>query len=151
MIGNHDVAAWPNYEKIIYTKLSNFGVLDYCYGNVGINMVCSYKGLLFVMSGIGTTCNNHLTFIEENLALHSQFAWKFCAWHKPNVLMSAGYDNTTVDIAAYDVNIIFELDSNLSFFQKKKRFVENMEQLLQWLINIVIKEHIYLAILPIKS
>jgi hypothetical protein len=61
LIGNHDCVSWAGkngYQQLIYDRLNRIGADVTCFGEVGINMVCSYKGVTFVLSSYGTTLSS---------------------------------------------------------------------------------------------
>jgi len=90
-IGNHDVAAWggkTGYQQRIYDRLVRLNVTT-CRGEIGVNTVCTYKGLAFVLSGAGTKGSNHARFIEESFGQYGGL-WRFCSWHKNMKKMQTG-------------------------------------------------------------
>ncbi len=84
-VGNHDTEAWDVYREQLEKRIKkNSGAK--CEGEVGVNLACSYKGLFFVNSGVGTLGKNHASFLEKQLKRNAVF--KICAWHKNQRLMS---------------------------------------------------------------
>lgn len=60
-IGNHDVLSWDSfflvgkgYATHIAERLEKMNATTACKGEVGVNMLCTFKGLSFVLSGVGT-------------------------------------------------------------------------------------------------
>jgi hypothetical protein len=53
-IGNHDVPKWytasTGYQQFLFDRITRVPGLE-CLGEVGINMLCSYRGVLFLFSG----------------------------------------------------------------------------------------------------
>jgi len=100
-IGNHDEDAWGGsngYQSKIYDRMRRVNVTT-CSGEVGVNEVCSYKGLVFVLSGAGTKGTNHARFIEESFGVHGGI-WRFCSWHKNMKKMQTG---SKTDETGWDV------------------------------------------------
>jgi hypothetical protein len=77
-------------------------------------MVCSYKGLVFVLSSYGTSepaCYNFCTgcpttlgqaqFIEKAFAAYPS-VWRVCSWHKNHHLLQIGTKGTEVSLPIYD-------------------------------------------------
>lgn len=62
-IGNHDQPMWPTYAQIIYDRLTRFGAK--CWGDVGRDCVCSYKGFVVAISGFGTSSSFDHTFLGQ--------------------------------------------------------------------------------------
>jgi len=90
-IGNHDEAAWSGsqgYQQKIYQRMKRLNITT-CNGEVGVNTVCSYKGLVFVLSGVGTKGSSHARFIEESFGQHGG-VWRICSWHKNMKKMQTG-------------------------------------------------------------
>lgn len=61
LIGNHDCVGWAGhkgYQQLIYDRLTRIGADVTCFGETGVNMVCTYKGITFVMSSYGTTLSS---------------------------------------------------------------------------------------------
>eukprot|EP00128_Syssomonas_multiformis_P006114 Colp12_sorted_trinity150504_noHs@12868 len=98
-IGNHDVPKWTEYSKRL---LGRFNVSQYCDGEFGVNSVCNYKGLLFVLSGVGTLGTGHVDFIDNAFTKYAS-AWKVCAWHKNQQKMQIGGKKDEVGWDAYEM------------------------------------------------
>jgi len=90
--GNHDVPAWNGYQQILQTRLSASGLSSYCTGTPGVDLVCSYKGILFVLNSVGTIggITSHVTSTEATLSANSDAPWKFCGWHKNQHIYQTG-------------------------------------------------------------
>jgi hypothetical protein len=83
-IGNHDVDAWSDYHDLLMDRYDASGVADECIGTVGIDHLCSYKGLLILSSGVGTCSyseTSHIDFVDESFSTYGSM-WKVCNWHK---------------------------------------------------------------------
>lgn len=105
-IGNHDLLGWGNpgsgdagYSNTLNARLERFGGDEYCWGDYGVFQACQYKGIMFVLSGVGTWWNGfgdeHAAFIDETFTNNPQ-AWKVCTWHKNQRSMQIGgkFDET---------------------------------------------------------
>eukprot|EP00002_Diphylleia_rotans_P039792 TRINITY_DN9320_c0_g1_i1.p1 TRINITY_DN9320_c0_g1~~TRINITY_DN9320_c0_g1_i1.p1 ORF type:complete len:238 (-),score=32.42 TRINITY_DN9320_c0_g1_i1:217-930(-) len=88
VIGNHDLRQWPEYSEKVVSRFSRINGLS-CEGELGVQTVCSYKGLLFVLSGIGTLRRGHPEFIRQSFTNY-QATWKVCNWHKNQRLYQTG-------------------------------------------------------------
>ena len=51
-IGNHDVAAWGDYQRKLQARLDRVDSAV-CTGDLGVKSTCRYRGLFFVISGAG--------------------------------------------------------------------------------------------------
>lgn len=98
-VGNHDVSTWSDYQSKILSRLSRIEGVS-CTGNFGVNSACTYKGIFFVLSGVGTLGLNHIKYLREVLA-HSNADWKICSWHKNQRLMQVGNKSDEVGWNAY--------------------------------------------------
>ncbi len=84
-VGNHDVAEWSGYKSKIYNRLQKVTGAQ-CVGEVGVNAVCTYKGITVVLSGVGTFGSKHVPFIESAFSTYPG-RWRICSWHKNQKLM----------------------------------------------------------------
>ena len=53
-VGNHDVvslSSWVQLSQLLVARLVRTNMSKTCFGQNGVNMVCSYKGLSFYSSG----------------------------------------------------------------------------------------------------
>ncbi len=98
--GNHDLAAWDSYQTKIAERAARIPGAT-CTGELGVNTACSYHGLLFVLSGVGTVGSGHVSYLKDQLAA-STARWKICAWHKNQRLMQVGGKGDEVGWEAYD-------------------------------------------------
>ncbi|MBT3721580.1 hypothetical protein HN789_06330 [archaeon] len=80
-IGIYDVAEWEDYKSDIESSFDDDLV---CTGETGDQMTCEFKGISFVVSGVGTTygTQDHDDFINDSL--QTDHDWKFCIWNKAN-------------------------------------------------------------------
>ena len=100
-VGNHDITAWEEYQSKLLSRLSQIDEAI-CTGDFGVNSACTYKGVFFVLSGIGTLGSNHIEYLKEQLA-NSNAVWKICSWHKNQRLMQVGGKSNEVGWNAYEV------------------------------------------------
>ena len=99
VIGNHDVDAWTGYQPIIQQKLAANPDAT-CTGEPGVQMSCVYKGIRFVLTGVGTYGDGHEAFMESELASATE-TWKICGWHKNQRQMQVGDKGDEVGWEAY--------------------------------------------------
>jgi hypothetical protein len=69
-------------------------------------MVCSFKGLVFVLSSVGLTGNppllgGHEAYMKQSLETYGG-VWRLCSWHKNQRLMQLGDKRDEVGWDAYD-------------------------------------------------
>ena len=99
-IGNHDGGNWPTYQKLLQQRVDNN--LDItCVGNLGIKSTCNYKGLFFVLSGVGEIGDNHDSYINHALK-NNDSIWKICTWHKNQKEMQIGGKKDAVGWEPYE-------------------------------------------------
>lgn len=102
-VGNHDVGDWEDYQVVLQARLDRIEEAD-CIGDqedLGIKTACSYKGLFFILSGVGTMDFEHPQFISEQLC-SSNSLWRICTWHKNQRLMQVGSKRDEVGWGTYD-------------------------------------------------
>ncbi|MDX1400957.1 MAG: metallophosphoesterase [Kiloniellales bacterium] len=107
-IGNHDVNHWygaGGYQEFLQARLDRIEAAN-CSGDLGVQAACSYRGLFFIQSGIGTLPNepdhpDHIAFLREKLT-RSKAPWKVCSWHKVQRIMHVGRYRDKVGWAAYE-------------------------------------------------
>ena len=99
-VGNHDIPAWPGYQLKLLSRLSKIEEAT-CTGDFGVNSACTYKGIFFVLSGIGTLGLDHIKYLRTALA-NSSADWKICSWHKNQNLMQVGGKDDEVGWNAYE-------------------------------------------------
>lgn len=85
-VGNHDMPMWPTYQEGLVRRLDRIRKNDAsmaCEGEYGVNSWCRYKGLFFVLSGVGTIGKDHDIYLKKVLTEQaSGITWKVCSWHK---------------------------------------------------------------------
>ena len=97
--GNHDLAKWSEYQPIIERKLATIPGIE-CTGVAGHQQSCSYRGVHFVLSRVGTSGSGHEDFIRDELAA-SNHVWRICGWHKNQTGMQLGSKGNEVGWRAY--------------------------------------------------
>lgn len=90
VIGNHDTDAWPGYQEQLEKRLAKIEGAS-CEGDLGVKSSCKYRGLHFILSGLGTkgSDSDHEKHIAETLAADDSL-WSLCAWHKNQRDLQAG-------------------------------------------------------------
>ena len=90
-IGNNDVRVWEDYQRKLLERLARISGAS-CTGDLGVNSFCTYKGLFFVLSGVGTIDSGRSSHIREALASKEaeESIWRICSWHKNQSLMQVG-------------------------------------------------------------
>ena len=109
-VGNHDCASgisgcsgpgvWPDYQANLLARLSRTDGAT-CVGEYGVNASCTYKGIRFLLSGVGTQGTGHESFIRKSLAAATE-TWRICSWHKNQRLMQVGGKPDEVGWTVYD-------------------------------------------------
>jgi len=90
--GNHDVPAWAGYRDVIVRNMAASGLDNFCEGTLGVDMVCNYKGILFVLNQVGTQGRiaDYVANAEAVLEANKGAPWKICGWHKNQRLYQTG-------------------------------------------------------------
>eukprot|EP00002_Diphylleia_rotans_P009173 TRINITY_DN1920_c0_g1_i3.p1 TRINITY_DN1920_c0_g1~~TRINITY_DN1920_c0_g1_i3.p1 ORF type:complete len:501 (-),score=104.09 TRINITY_DN1920_c0_g1_i3:357-1859(-) len=99
-IGNHDLPRWTGYKQLLTERLALIRDAQ-CTGDIGVNMLCNYKGLLFVLSGVGTLGSNHARYIDTSFTSTAAI-WKVCSWHKNQHLYQTGSKSDETGYEVYD-------------------------------------------------
>jgi hypothetical protein len=90
VIGNHDKSKWTQYQADFKARLAKIpGAV--CTGDLGVDASCTYRGLHFVLSGVGTIGSKpkHEDYIASALAADNS-PWSLCVWHKNMRDLQAG-------------------------------------------------------------
>lgn len=102
--GNHDVDAWPGYRAKLEARLQRIEGAR-CEGDLAVKSACTFKGLFFVLSGVGLkemgSPAGHAEYIEERLAASSAI-WRICSWHKNQRAMQVGPKEDETGWAVYE-------------------------------------------------
>jgi hypothetical protein len=107
-IGNHDVSRFfspGGYQHKLETRLKRIEEAR-CSGELGVRSACTFRGLFFILSGLGTVPNrpdepNHVAFIRDQLAQDSS-RWRICSWHKTQRALQLGRKKDAVGWDAYE-------------------------------------------------
>ncbi len=108
-IGNHDRRAWRGprgFQAKLRARLARIEGAR-CSGDLGVRSACSYRGLFFILSGIGTEpkgsadAPRHVAYIKDQLA-QTDAAWRICSWHKNQGAMQLGGKRDDVGWQAYE-------------------------------------------------
>ena len=99
-IGNHDVWRWSAYEQLLVDRLARVAGAN-CLGVYGVNAACTYQGMFFILSGVGTMGTGHAAFITDQLSLDDS-VWRICSWHKNQRAMQVGGKQDEVGWAPYE-------------------------------------------------
>ena len=104
-IGNHDEKQWVRYQSSIYQRYEHSGLSLSCYGEVGKNTICTYKGVAIVSSAQGTPKQDpkFVDFVDLSFSTYPQFRWRICSFHKnmKNFQIGGKGDDTGYEI--YDM------------------------------------------------
>lgn len=99
-IGNHDAPDWPDYHRMLTARLARIHGAR-CKGNYGIQCSCTYRGLFFILSGVGVTGSGHEGYIRDELG-RDQHIWSVCSWHRTQTSMQVGTKSDGPGWGAYE-------------------------------------------------
>lgn len=99
-VGNHDLDHWPEYQQKLLERIARVNGASFT-GDLGVQSVCTYRGLFIVLSGIGVTGSGHEAFIHDQLA-RDRHVWRICSWHKDQTAMQVGGKGDDVGWSAYE-------------------------------------------------
>ncbi len=104
-VGNHDdgAAVWPIYQQKLTDRLAliDGAVCTFGSGGIGVKQSCTYNGLFFVLSGVGTLESNHATYIQNEMA-NDNSIWRICSWHKNMNAMQLGTKGDSTGWEVYE-------------------------------------------------
>jgi len=104
-IGNHDdgSAVWPLYQQKLTERLAliDGAVCTFGTGGIGVKQSCTYNGLFFVLSGVGTMGSDHATYIQNEMAQDNSI-WRICSWHKNMKAMQVGGKSDSTGWEVYE-------------------------------------------------
>lgn len=87
--GNHDVQEWTGYQQKLQTRLPKITGAT-CTGTLGTKSHCTYRGLSFILSSIGSISGGgDAAYISQEFA-NDTATWKVCDWHKTQSTMQLG-------------------------------------------------------------
>lgn len=99
-VGNHDVGQWADYQQLLQARLDRVAGAT-CSGDLGVQSICHYNGLFFILSGAGTMGTGHGDYLRDQLALDDS-VWSICSWHKNQNSMQVGSKSNAVGWAPYE-------------------------------------------------
>jgi hypothetical protein len=105
VIGNHDVDTWDGtngFQELLEARIDRIEGVE-CVGEVGIKAACSYKGIFFIQSGVGTSgsSSENTSFIQEQFA-QDDHIWRICHWHKQMNKMQVGSKGDATGWGVYE-------------------------------------------------
>ncbi len=104
-VGNHDTGSFygtGGYQAKLAARLARLPAGDAsCSGDLGVKSACTYKGLFFVLSGVGTLGSGHEAYLDQQLAA-DRSTWRICSWHKNQNAMQVGGKGDEVGWLAYE-------------------------------------------------
>ncbi|MEE8208627.1 MAG: metallophosphoesterase, partial [Nitrosomonadaceae bacterium] len=104
-VGNHDdgSAVWSAYQQKLTDRLAliDGAVCTFGSGGIGVKQSCTYNGLFFVLSGVGTLESNHATYIQNEMA-NDNSIWRICSWHKNMNAMQLGTKGDSTGWEVYE-------------------------------------------------
>lgn len=103
VVGNHEAGMWygaGNYQALLAARLARVPSAS-CDGDLGVNARCSFQGLSFVLSGVGTLGVDHEAFLDGALATDDVF--RLCVWHKNQHDMQTEAKTDEVGWGAYQI------------------------------------------------
>lgn len=104
-VGNHDMLwhAPKGYQDKLQARLDRINEVS-CSGDLGVQSVCTFRGLFFILSGIGTRISkndpDHIAYIRKQLA-QTNSIWRICSWHKSQKRMQVGGKGNEVGWKSY--------------------------------------------------
>lgn len=107
-VGNHDIDRFygaDGYQAKLQSRLSKVANAR-CFGDLGVKSACTFKGLFFILSGVGTMPDQpddpeHVAFIRDQLA-QDRSIWRICSWHKNQTNMQLGKKGNEVGWGPYE-------------------------------------------------
>ena len=101
-IGNHDTSARSGYQQVQAERLARVdGATCTGTGDLGVKSACTYQGLFFILSGVGTSGSGHESYIRDQLS-NNNSDWSICAWHKNQREMQVGGKSSEVGWGPYE-------------------------------------------------
>ncbi|MCH7587793.1 MAG: metallophosphoesterase [Chloroflexi bacterium] len=102
-VGNHDSGDWEEYQQKFSERLNLIpdAICTSAPGQLGINSICTYKGLSIALSGVGTKGSGHETYIQQAFA-NDDHIWRICSWHKNMKKMQVGGKSDSTGWGVYE-------------------------------------------------
>jgi len=127
-IGDHDRVKWDEYQKMLYDRLEKIPDAK-CVGDIGVQAVCTYRGLFFVqvapgligdVEGASLVKHDKLSyfptefapFIDEQLN-NNKHMWKICSW-------AYGMTNTQMGGSDLDTRIGYKDEADWEVYNSCK-------------------------------
>jgi hypothetical protein len=103
-IGNHDVNKWEGALGFLDHLRARLDRIPdaHCTGDYGVNAGCSFRGVFFVLSGVGTYGTGHEAYLDSALS-QSDAPFRMCIWHKNQHDMQVGNKEDEVGWEAYQI------------------------------------------------
>jgi predicted phosphodiesterase len=102
-VGNHDDDDWEGdrgYQALLQQRVERVAGAR-CTGDLGVKSSCRYRGLFFILSGVGTMGRGHESYIRQQLETNSS-TWRICLWHKNQNAMQVGEKEDDVGWGPYE-------------------------------------------------
>jgi uncharacterized protein YjdB len=102
-VGNHDTGPWygpGGYQEKLQQRLALIPDAT-CTGDLGVNSSCTYQGLFFILSGVGTLGSGHEAYIRSALEADAS-DWRICSWHKNQREMQVGGKGSSTGWGPYE-------------------------------------------------
>ena len=79
------------HQERLLARMALNNATEYCEGEVGVEQICNYKGLLVAMTGVGSrrTPEEGTAFLESAFASYPNI-WRIAMWHKNQLLYQTG-------------------------------------------------------------
>ncbi len=116
-VGNHDQSEWSGpqgYQTLLQARVDRIEDLT-CIGDYGNQSACEFRGLLVLLSGVGTLsgpetytdssnppAGSQSAFLADALA-ESDRLWRICSWHKNQYTLQLGSKRNQVGYSPYEV------------------------------------------------
>lgn len=104
VVGNHDTARWTGgsgFQALLQARLERVPEAQ-CQGDYGVNASCTFRGVSFVLSGVGTLGSDHEAYLDAVLSQNIT-PFRLCLWHKNQHDMQVGAKTDEVGWDAYRV------------------------------------------------
>ena len=79
------------HQERLLARMALNNATEYCEGEIGVDQICNYKGLLVAMTGVGSrrTPEEGTAFLESAFASYPNI-WRIAMWHKNQLLYQTG-------------------------------------------------------------
>lgn len=102
-IGNHDVHEWEGYQAKLQERLAKIDGAVCTGDDLGVVSACTYRGLFFILSGVGTYgFIDHRVYLEQTLAADDSI-WRVCNWHVTREDFQVGTKGNEAPLEAYSI------------------------------------------------